>query len=285
AAVRAANRSTVSGHAAGSAPNAAVKASSAPGTIASSGPEASGWATERVAFPGHLRPGGIVETRGGDAGPSEAGRRQGGPVAAGGPPGQALPSQGGGGGAPGMASADYARYHEMLQGPAERPQRLDAGTVERARRAYGGGSTLEVSPAALPVVTDVAARRLTDPAPDTGEPRLIVDGARGGVSSRRQAAPGFAPDAAPVRTTIEPKIEAQLGQRGWTRQAIEDLIARPDRTVPTRHSRFDEVQGKRLDDPAMGYAARDGAYVVRNERTGGVVQVSDKRQPGWKAPW
>ena len=68
-------------------------------------------------------------------------------------------------------------------------------------------------------------------------------------------------------------------------KAIEDLIARPDRTVPTRHSRFDEVQGKRLDDPAMGYAARDGAYVVRNERTGGVVQVSDKRQPGWKAPW
>ncbi|MBN8937989.1 MAG: hypothetical protein J0H01_00800 [Rhizobiales bacterium] len=191
-------------------------------------------------------------------------------------------------GAQGMASADYARYHEMLQGAAERPPGADAATVERARRAYlkdGAKEASSVAPAPLAAGTGVAARRLADPGPYAGQPRLFIDGAWGGVPLRQEAAPRFAAEATPVPTTIEPKIEAQMGQRGWTRQAIEDLIARPDRTVPVRHSRFDEIQGKRLDEPAMGYAAWDGSYVVRNERTGAVVQVSDKRQPGWKAPW
>lgn len=278
AAVRSANRSTVSGYAASNVTNSGITASSAPRSNGVAGPDATGGTAEPAVFPGYLRPGAAVAARGAEAEPSGGGRRSGRP---------ATPSQDGAGGVHGVASVDYARYHEMLQGGAERSQRLDAGTVERARRAYLTDGVKEASPISPPppsVGTD-AARRPSDPAPDSDGARLFVDGARGGISFRRGAAPGFAPDAASVPTTIEPKIEAQMGQRGWTRQAIEDLIAHPDRTVPTRHSRFDETQGKRLDDPAMGYAARDGSYVVRNERTGAVVQVSDKREPGWKAPW
>lgn len=39
------------------------------------------------------------------------------------------------------------------------------------------------------------------------------------------------------------------------------------------------------DDPATGYYIRDGGYVVRNERTGDIVQVSDRNSSDRKAPW
>lgn len=283
AAARAADRSAVSGYPASNATNAGITTSSAPRSKGGSGPDATDGTTERAVFAGYLRPGGAVAARSADAGPSDGSRQSGRPA------GPAAPSRVSAGGAHGVAPMDHARFHEMLQGGAERPQGLDAGTMGRARRAYLTDGATEVAPLSPPpfsAATDVAAaRRPSNPAPESDQSRLFVDGARGGISFRRGAAPGFAPDAAAVPTTIEPKIEAQMGQRGWTRQAIEDLIARPDRTVPTRHSRFDQTQGKRLDDPAMGYAARDGSYVVRNERTGAVVQVSDKREPGWKAPW
>ncbi|MHC8304902.1 colicin E5-related ribonuclease [Pseudomonas sp. PB3P13] len=41
----------------------------------------------------------------------------------------------------------------------------------------------------------------------------------------------------------------------------------------------------RLNDPATGYVAKDGSYVVRNDRTGAIVQVSDKNDKNWVAPW
>ncbi|WP_445262408.1 colicin E5-related ribonuclease [Pseudomonas sp. LF-5] len=49
--------------------------------------------------------------------------------------------------------------------------------------------------------------------------------------------------------------------------------------------RFFPVSGTRLNDPATGYVAKDGSYVVRNDRTGAIVQVSDKNDKNWVAPW
>jgi filamentous hemagglutinin len=40
-----------------------------------------------------------------------------------------------------------------------------------------------------------------------------------------------------------------------------------------------------LNDPATGYSAKDGSYVIRNDRTGAIVQVSNKNDPKWVAPW
>ena len=45
------------------------------------------------------------------------------------------------------------------------------------------------------------------------------------------------------------------------------------------------MSGSRLSDPATGYIAKDGSYVVRNDRTSTIVQISDKNDKNWAAPW
>jgi filamentous hemagglutinin len=88
-----------------------------------------------------------------------------------------------------------------------------------------------------------------------------------------------------ISITIEPKIADQMGKRGWTESSIQSVIDKPVKTVVTKDTRFDTVSGSRLNDPATGYIAKDGSYVVRNDRTGAIVQVSNKKDPEWVAPW
>jgi filamentous hemagglutinin len=88
-----------------------------------------------------------------------------------------------------------------------------------------------------------------------------------------------------ITTVIEPKILQQMGTRGWTAESIEATIANPCKKVTTQDTRFDPISGIRLNDPATGYVAKDGSYIVRNDRTGQIVQVSNKKDPTWKAPW
>ena len=88
-----------------------------------------------------------------------------------------------------------------------------------------------------------------------------------------------------VITVIEPKILQQMGARGWTAESIEATIANPFKKVTTQDTRFDPISGTRLNDPATGYVAKDGSYIVRNDNTGQIVQVSNKNDSTWKAPW
>jgi hypothetical protein len=37
--------------------------------------------------------------------------------------------------------------------------------------------------------------------------------------------------------------------------------------------------------PATGYIDGDGDYVIVNDASGKVVQVSNKNDPNWRAPW
>ncbi|MQX14637.1 hypothetical protein GHK62_07630 [Sinorhizobium terangae] len=76
-----------------------------------------------------------------------------------------------------------------------------------------------------------------------------------------------------------------MGPRGWDRAAIDDTIAHPERTVITRDTRHNPQTGNRNDDPATAYVNADGSYVVRNDRTGDVVQISDRTDPNWKSPF
>lgn len=46
-----------------------------------------------------------------------------------------------------------------------------------------------------------------------------------------------------------------------------------------KDARFDALSGSRLNDPATGYIVKDGYYVVRNDRAGAIVQVSNKNDP------
>jgi filamentous hemagglutinin len=85
-------------------------------------------------------------------------------------------------------------------------------------------------------------------------------------------------------TTTGAKIESQITARGWTRELLDEAIRNPSRKVATRDTRF-TPDGGRIDEPALAYYHKDGGYVVRNERTGDVVQVSNRNDALWITPW
>lgn len=85
-------------------------------------------------------------------------------------------------------------------------------------------------------------------------------------------------------TSFGTHVEDQLATRGWTKRLVQSTVDDPASTVATRDIR-NLRGGGRMDDPATGYISRRGGYVVRNDRTGDIVQVSNRTKPGWKAPW
>ncbi|MBE1490623.1 colicin E5-related ribonuclease [Plantactinospora soyae] len=87
-----------------------------------------------------------------------------------------------------------------------------------------------------------------------------------------------------VETSFGEKIEGQLEKRGWTHDSVEDTINSPHRTQETADTRWNP-DGTRNDDPATAYINEDESYVVRNDRTGDIVQVSDRTDPDWRSPF
>ena len=85
-------------------------------------------------------------------------------------------------------------------------------------------------------------------------------------------------------TNVGAKIESQMNARGWTREMLDEAMRNPSRKVTTRDTRF-MPDGGQIDEPALAYYHKDGGYVVRNERTGDVVQVSNRNDEQWIAPW
>ena len=80
---------------------------------------------------------------------------------------------------------------------------------------------------------------------------------------------------------IEGKVKGQMGERGWTEKDIKDTIAKgpTGKSVDKRKPQnTDDKQGR--NDTATVYG-KPGEYVVVNDRTGEVVQVSDKKIEGW----
>ncbi|MES1189699.1 MAG: colicin E5-related ribonuclease [Steroidobacter sp.] len=75
-----------------------------------------------------------------------------------------------------------------------------------------------------------------------------------------------------------------MSARGWTTKSINDAINRPLRTVATRDTRY-LSDGSRMNAPATAFYGRSGGYVVRNDATGDIVQVSDRYDQNWRAPW
>jgi filamentous hemagglutinin len=86
-----------------------------------------------------------------------------------------------------------------------------------------------------------------------------------------------------VSTQYGSKIMGQLGKRGWTAGSVEETISNPARTAVGRDTRW-MADGTRMDDPATTYYNKDGSYVVRNNKSGDVVQVSNRNDPNWKSP-
>jgi len=80
------------------------------------------------------------------------------------------------------------------------------------------------------------------------------------------------------------KIEGQLAKRGWTKDLVQSAIDNPSRTVAWKDTRH-LPGGRTVSEPATAYYSQRGGYVVRNNRTGDIVQVSKRSEQGWKAPW
>jgi RHS repeat-associated protein len=105
----------------------------------------------------------------------------------------------------------------------------------------------------------------------------------GGVIARRIRRGGRAPRLSWSKDT---KIGKQMGKRGWSDPLVDDTLTNPSRTVPTRDTRYKpDGSGLKNDDPATAFIRDDGSYVVRNDKTGEIVQVSDRNDPGWKNPF
>jgi RHS repeat-associated protein len=89
-----------------------------------------------------------------------------------------------------------------------------------------------------------------------------------------------AEDAASSRDlSYSPKILRQMGPRGWTQAAIENAVDHPVAT----HDVWDYTSG--TQQPATAYESSNGGYVVVNDATHDVVQVSDVNDSEWKPVW
>ncbi len=83
---------------------------------------------------------------------------------------------------------------------------------------------------------------------------------------------------------IGTKIREQMITRGWTLADIEEVLSRSARTIATQDTRY-LPDGARMDDPATAYVRQDSHYVVRNDRTGDIIQISNRHDTTWKSPF
>ena len=81
---------------------------------------------------------------------------------------------------------------------------------------------------------------------------------------------------------IDQKIRDQMPERGWTEDDIKNTVSNG-----ATGTSFDKRSPKKTppdylgrNDPATVYGST-GKYVVVNDRTGEVTQISDKTDPGW----
>jgi filamentous hemagglutinin len=80
---------------------------------------------------------------------------------------------------------------------------------------------------------------------------------------------------------IDGKIAGQLEARGWTEQDVQAVVKDgPVGTTTDNRSAAKTPDGVPRNDSASVYGSKTG-YVVVNDRTGEVVQVSGKNDPGW----
>jgi hypothetical protein len=74
----------------------------------------------------------------------------------------------------------------------------------------------------------------------------------------------------------------KLQNRGWSKGTVEATVKHPWRIKPARDIRFNRHTNKRINQEATAYIRKDGNYVVVNNRTRDVVQISNIFKPSWK---
>ncbi len=74
-------------------------------------------------------------------------------------------------------------------------------------------------------------------------------------------------------TNFTDKINKQLPQRGWTQTRVQSVIDSPYHTSP--------AVNKANLNPATAFFDSNGSYIVRDNVTGNVLQVSNRLDLGW----
>jgi hypothetical protein len=79
------------------------------------------------------------------------------------------------------------------------------------------------------------------------------------------------------------KIKKQLQKRGWTEEMVKSVRQNPSRTVQTRDTRYNP-DGTQNDEPATIYFQNDRQYIICNDLTGDIVQISNRYDDDWISP-
>ena len=81
------------------------------------------------------------------------------------------------------------------------------------------------------------------------------------------------------------KIGKQIFKRGWDDGRIAEAIKNPSESFGWTDSRNLPEGGKVAAEPSTVYYHPDGGYVVRNNLTNDIIQVSNLHDPGWVGNW
>jgi hypothetical protein len=90
------------------------------------------------------------------------------------------------------------------------------------------------------------------------------------AKNRNTAREGAAPTP---RIVISDKITRQMARRGWDESSINDVVSNP---FTTRQA-FNKATGQ----TATAFYTQDGSYVVRDNVSAEIVQISKKGDPDW----
>jgi RHS repeat-associated protein len=103
----------------------------------------------------------------------------------------------------------------------------------------------------------------------------IADAVELGAGLYKTVRKAFESHSAPLASNITKKISRQLGRRGWSAGDIDQTVNSPFTTRPS----INRATGNR----ATAFYREDGSYVVRDDGTGDIVQISDRKSPSsWK---
>ena len=170
------------------------------------------------------------------------------------------------------ASRDYA---EANPDPAKGAEGGDWSREER--QFYGSGLALgtrfagvQTQYAIAPALVAVGGTKIGSAV--GGSIIAGILGALAGIFMNEEAPP----EKSTPGPVIDGKIKEDMEKRGWTEQEINDLVSgAPAGTSVDKRGAGKTPDGQPRNDTATVYG-EPGSYVVVNDRTGEVVQVSDK---------
>jgi hypothetical protein len=83
----------------------------------------------------------------------------------------------------------------------------------------------------------------------------------------------IAEGASSIFSQITPKITAQMARRGWTKELIHDVVNNP--------FAMRIAKNRATGNYATAFFTSEGYYVVKDNVTNEIIQISNRLDPGW----